>query len=205
MSLERRFLELISKYSTDSVYNQSLWDLIVEKYSDSSRHYHDLTHLENMFYHLEPVQSQVDDLDCLSFTIFYHDIIYKATTSDNEHKSANFLEKTLGKTNFADIAHCKCQIEATKNHELSGNADTNILLDLDLSILGARQQDYECYTTNVRKEFKIYPDFMYRRGRAKFLKAMLGKQNIYKTKFFIERFESKARENLKRELEILNS
>ncbi len=205
MTVERRFLALISKYSTDSEYNQSCWNVIAKKYGAPFRHYHNLSHLKNIFDHLEPVEDQVDNLDCLSFAVFYHDIIYKAIRSDNERQSARFLEKSLGKTRFADIDHCKSQIEATKNHKLSEDPDTNILLDLDLSILGARRQDYERYTTNVRQEFKIYPDFMYRRGRTKFLKTVLGKQTIFKTEFFIDRFESQARENLKRELEILHS
>lgn len=205
MNLRTRFLDLISKYSNDDEYNQNCWNKVESGYTNASRHYHDLSHLENMFEKLGYVKDEIEDMDAVCFSIFYHDIVYKVTQSDNELKSAEALENDLSTTSFDRIQKCKSQIEATKNHERSEFQDTNILLDLDLSILGADWEVYEDYTKNVRKEFKIYPNFLCRKGRKKFLKTFLAKNQIFKTDYFIENFEQQAIKNLKRELELLTT
>ena len=172
-------------------------------YSNASRYHHDFSHLKNMFEQLAYVKNDVEDIDALSFSIFYHDIVYIVTRSDNELKSAEVLESDLSITSFDQIQKCKSQIEATKNHYKSEFQDTNILLDLDLSVLGTEWENYEEYARNVRQEFKVYPNFLYRKGRKKFLKTFLEKDQIFKTDYFIERFEQQAIKNLNMELEFL--
>ena len=197
---ERKFLDLISKYSQNHRYNSECWAEISSHYSSKNRFYHNLEHLENMLKELEKSESLVQDLDSLLFSIFYHDIIYKSTKTDNEYKSALILEHRLSETSFENIEKCKAQIEATKDHALSAHSDTNVLLDLDLSILGKSRKEYDKYSAAIRKEYKIYPDFMYRKGRKKVLKHMLEKSSIYKTDFFKDLYELQARENLQFEL-----
>lgn len=202
--LERKFLDLISKYSQNHRYNSECWVEISNYYSSKNRFYHTLEHLENMLKELEKSELLVQDLDSLLFSIFYHDIIYKSTKTDNEHKSALILESRLSETSFENIEKCKAQIEATKDHALSAHGDTNILLDLDLSILGKSRKEYDKYSAAIRKEYKIYPDFMYRKGRKKVLKHMLENSSIYKTDFFKDLYELQARENLQFELNQLS-
>lgn len=203
--LKQRFYKLLENYSTDASYIESCWKELEKKYTASSRHYHDLEHLENMFSLLDVVKKDVDDLDTISFAIFYHDIIYKATRTDNEHQSALLFEKRIRHTTFENIDTCMLQIEATKKHELSSCNDTNILLDLDLSILGTSNETYDTYCKNIRAEYRIFPDFLYNRGRIKALNHLLSTGSIFKTPYFIERFEQKARENLLREMDSLRS
>jgi predicted metal-dependent HD superfamily phosphohydrolase len=40
-------------------------------------------------------------------------------------------------------------------------------LDADLSILGKDLDTYLAYTKMIRKEYSIYPDFLYKPGRKK--------------------------------------
>ena len=49
----------------------------------------------------------------------------------------------------------------------------------------------------------MYPDMMYKPGRKKLLEHFLAMPHIFKTAFFRERLEVQARENLMRELELL--
>ncbi|MDP5229452.1 MAG: hypothetical protein NWQ38_03600 [Cellulophaga sp.] len=202
--IKETFLTLISTYSSDENYNLDCWLEIEKNYTSKSRHYHNLDHLENMLTELEAVKSEIKNLDTLVFAIFYHDIVYKATKSDNEHQSALLFQKRITKTSFTHIRECMFQIEATKKHELSACHDTNFLLDVDLSILGKSKDVYTAYCKNIRKEYKIYPDIMYRPGRKKVLESLLALKSIYKTKFFIEKYEPQARENLRLELQQLN-
>ena len=101
------------------------------------------------------------------------------------------------------IEQCKIQIKATSSHETSDDSDINYLLDFDLSILGAPAKTYQEYTIQIRKEYSIYPNFLYRKGRKKVVRHFLGMPQIFKTSEFISEYEPQARENLKRELEQL--
>jgi len=202
--IKEKFLSLIRKYSDNEAYNSECWNEIEKNYSSKSRHYHNLEHLENMLTELEKVESQIQELDTLLFAIYYHDIIYKPTKSDNEHQSALLFEKRISQTSFSNLRACMTQIELTKEHKLSGDNDTNYLLDIDLSTLGKSLEEYQQYSKNVRKEYRIYPDFMYRKGRIKVLKSILGLDAIYKTAFFKQAYESQARENLRWELSHLS-
>ena len=157
-----------------------------------------------MLFELDKVKSKIVDLDSLLFSIYYHDIIYEPTQSDNELQSALTFEKRISNTSFINLNKCKIQIEATKDHDFSNDHDTNILLDLDLIILGQSHKEYLKYTRNIRKEYKIYPDFIYSKGRKKVLSKILEKDSIYKTDFFKKRYEYQARKNLTSELIKLN-
>ena len=157
-----------------------------------------------MLAELDEAKFQIDNLDALLFAIYYHDIIYKSTKSDNEHQSALMFEKRISKTSFSFLSECMVQIESTKGHKLLANNDTNILLDLDLSILGKSPKEYKIYCENIRKEYRIYPDFMYKKGRIEVLKNFLELDAIYKTDIFKQEYENQAKENLEVELNQLN-
>lgn len=203
--LKETFIDLISKYSDNEEYNTKCWFEIEKAYSSKSRHYHNLDHLENLLVELEKVKTAIKDIDSLLFSIFYHDLVYKATKSDNEHQSALLFEKRITKTSFSQIDKCKTQIDLTKEHKPSKETDTNFLLDIDLSILGKSPEVYKKYTEDIRKEYKIYPDFIYRKGRAKVLKSILELEAIFKTDFFKIVYEKQARENLTAELNQLKA
>lgn len=198
------FLNLIRKYSDNENYNSECWSEIEKNYSSKSRHYHNLEHLENMLTELDKVKSQIQNLDALLFSIYYHDIIYKPTKSDNEHQSALVFEKRISQTSFPNLGECMTQIELTKEHKLSTDNDTNLLLDIDLSILGKSPEEYQQYCKSIRKEYRIYPDFMYRKERIKVLKSILELDAIYKTDFFKQAYENQARENITLEINQLN-
>lgn len=202
--IKQKFLNLIRKHSSNEDYNLECWNEIENNYSSKSRHYHNLEHLDNMISELSKIQLEVNNLDCLLFAIYYHDIIYKPTKSDNEHQSALLFKNRIAKTSFDKLSECIAQIEATKEHKLSAENDTNILLDLDLSVLGKSTEEYKKYSENIRKEYRIYPDFMYRKGRKKVLKSILELDFIYKTDYFKQLYENQAKKNLTLELNQLS-
>ena len=199
------FISLISKYSDNEILKTDYWKEIEKSYSQKSRKYHNLTHLENIILELEEVKDKISDYDSILFSIFYHDIIYKATSKDNEEKSAEIAKTRLEKLNIPQekITRIYNQILATKSHKKSEVSDTNFLLDADLAILGQDWKIYENYTQQIRKEYSIYPDFMYKPGRKKVLIHFLEFEEIFKTDYFKGKYEEKARENIQRELEII--
>lgn len=200
--LENTFFDLLKKYTNDENLVENFWSEIKENYSGSKRYYHTLQHLENLLQVLSPIKAKINDWDTLLFTLFYHDVIYNATKGDNEKKSAEFAivrMQTIDIVNI-QIEKCKAQILATKKHILSTDSDTNYFIDADLSVLGHDWETYSNYYQNVRKEYSIYPNILYNAGRKKVLKHFLAMDNIYKTNYFFQEFEQKAKENLQREL-----
>ena len=61
---------------------------------------------------------------------------------------------------------------------------------------------YSKYYQNVRKEYSIYPEILYKLGRKKVLKHFLAMEKIFKTDYFYQKFEKNARMNLQREFDL---
>lgn len=205
INLKSIFSNLISKFSNNEKLKLNYWQEIEKSCSQKSRKYHNLAHLENMILELENVKDEISDFDALLFSVFYHDIVYKVTSKDNEEKSAEIAKKRLERINISNERIIKIynQILATKSHKISDDSDTNFLLDADLAILGKDWKDYENYVRQIREEYSIYPDFLYNPGRKKVLTHFLEFDEIFKTNHFKEKYEKIARENIKREISIL--
>ena len=69
--------------------------------------------------------------------------------------------------------------------------------------LGADKELYLEYAEQVRNEYKVFPSFLYRRGRKKALLHLLDTPSIYKTDLFRDKLETQARANLEMELAYL--
>ncbi|WP_418636490.1 hypothetical protein [Winogradskyella sp.] len=204
--LEDNWQNLSSDYANDSITN-ALWQTIKLQYTSKNRYYHNLAHLHNMFLQLEDIATAINDLDSLKFAIWYHDIVYKSTNKDNEEQSVLFAEKALKALNYDvfKVEKVRNFIISTKNHELllAKSNDNAYLLDLDLSILGTNWETYKIYIQNIRKEYKIYPNMLYKPGRKKVLKHFLERDSLFFTEEFKTKFENQARENLKKEIKML--
>ncbi|MCT2560979.1 HD domain-containing protein [Chryseobacterium herbae] len=205
MNLKEKFTDLCLTFSKDQDLISTFWQEIEKRYSEKGRHYHDLLHLENMFLELETLQSQLQDPVSVSFSVFYHDIIYDAASKSNEEKSALRSVERLQKLglNSEMISKISSQILATKSHQYSDDSDTNYLLDADLSILGKDLAVYLQYTRKIRKEYAIYPDLLYKPGRKKVLRHFLELESIFKTTDFRDRYEQQAKQNIAAELQLL--
>lgn len=196
------FFKLLESYPAETSTKEELWEEIVENYSDKKRHYHNLSHLENLIQQLTDHQGIISDWDVILFAVFYHDIVYNVLKQDNEEKSAEFAVDRLKRLNIEQerIDKCKAAILATKGHHTSKDADINIFTDADLSILGADWETYQNYAKQVRQEYSIYPDLIYNPGRKKVLRHFLDMPTIFKTPEFSRDLEKQAKENLEREL-----
>lgn len=204
-NLKLNFSNLLSAFASGADIVSRLWTEVETAYNGSGRFYHNLAHLENMIVELEPVRSGISHYPLLLLSVFYHDIVYSATSTSNEEKSAELAVKRLRGLQLSEnnILQVKEQILATKRHQLSVDDDTNYLLDADLSVLGQEWNVYLQYTKQIRQEYAIYPDLLYKPGRKKVLKHFLAFDVIFKTPYFIDKYEACARENLEKELMML--
>ncbi|WP_246147051.1 HD domain-containing protein [Seonamhaeicola marinus] len=205
--LRLNWLSLACKYGASEKNANALWKEIENQYSQKHRYYHNLSHIENLLILAESCKERIKNFDAVLFAVWYHDIIYSATKKDNEVQSANYAQERLTSLNLEKglIETIKTLIISTQKHEiiLTENNDNALLLDMDLSILGSSWEDYHKYLKNIRKEYAIFPNFMYRKGRKKVLQHFLERDTLYFTAYFQSKFEAQARKNLNKEIELL--
>lgn len=200
MDLKEKFVNVLLEIGFEASKIDTLWQDLEKAYSGKSRYYHNLTHLKEMIAQYERYQSELTFPVEVLYAIFYHDYIYKATSKENELKSAEFAISILPENTKVNAALVFDMIVATKLHEHNKVEDTNWLIDFDLKILSKEWKEYEVYFKQIRKEYKIYPDLLYNPGRKKALQHFLENEFIYQTETFRRHFEKQARENILKEI-----
>jgi len=196
-------MALAHRYSNNRMLTEQLWQEIETNYSGKKRYYHNLSHLDNLLSQINEHKELIIEIDAVLFAVFYHDAVYDTLRQDNEEKSAELAGRRMKALNVPVETSTATEnlILATKAHSNTDNGDINLFTDADLSILGAQPTAYEQYCQQIRKEYAIYPDIMYKPGRRKVLKHFLQMDRIYKTTAFYGKYERQARENMSMELE----
>ncbi|AXB58651.1 HD domain-containing protein [Flavobacterium fluviale] len=203
MNLEKIYSELLSNIGFSANEIQQNWLDLEKAYSKKSRHYHNLTHLKEMIESFETYSNRLQNPNEILFSIFYHDYVYSASKKDNELKSAEYALSILPENVDLNKQLVFDAICATQKHQQNEIEDINWLIDFDLKILAKDWDDYKIYFEQIRKEYRIYPDFLYKPGRAKALKHFLENEFIFQTEEFRSFYEEKARQNIEKEISIL--
>jgi len=203
--LKNNFSQLLEAYNVPNTKIEHLWLELKNKYTEEHRHYHNLNHLFQLLQELNEITDFLDDPHALLFALYYHDFFYEPQLKDNEEQSALFAVQLLSSISIDEHVNSNCEkiILATKSHQLSDNSDINFFTDADISILGADWEKYYVYAQNIRKEYSIYSDSQYHKGRKKVLNHFLAMPQIFKTDYFHEKFEKQSRKNLEHELTLL--
>lgn len=204
MILKEKFTELLAKIGFSANEIEQNWLDLEKAYSNKSRHYHNLTHIQDMIKCFEIYFDKLQFPNEVLFSIFYHDYVYKSSKKDNELKSAEYAVKILPKETTLNSKLVFDMICATQLHQHNEIEDINWLIDFDLKILARDWKEYQIYFEQIRKEYSIYPDFLYKPGRAKALKHFLENEFIFQTKTFRDLFEEKARANIEKEILLLS-
>jgi predicted metal-dependent HD superfamily phosphohydrolase len=174
-------------------------DDLVVAYSGPSRHYHNLAHVEDCLVALAGVDDlSATDREILTQAIWWHDVVYDPTRSDNEERSAQLAEQHVAVDIRVEVGRL---IRLTKTHLVEPDDRLGaILISIDLSILGAEPLRYDAYAAAIRKEFAYVPEGDYRAGRSKVLSRFAAQPVIFPDAAFARRYDRQARENLAREL-----
>ncbi len=172
-------------------------------YTSPARAYHDWSHVVALLRGLDRVRSLPEfgsvAFDEVELAIFFHDAIYDSRRRDSEARSvALFLGLAEDSASLAAdaLARVARLIEATAYHDVSADVATQLLLDLDLSILGVPAETYATYVRQVRREYAHVPDALWVQERRAVLERFLARERIYQTSDFHDRLEASARVNL---------
>ncbi len=170
-------------------------------YGESTRYYHNAQHVAECLKHFAVYQEQAQYPAEIEVAIWFHDAIYDTTKQDNEAQSAEWARRYLTDKNVA-IASIDRIVEiiiATKTHE-SESADSALMVDIDLGILGATVDAFDAYDAAIRKEFHWVPTAQYCMGRSQVLSSFLKRETIYQTQLMRDLYETQARKNLSRKM-----
>jgi predicted metal-dependent HD superfamily phosphohydrolase len=177
-------------------------DALIERYCEPHRAYHTLRHLEECFELFADARDRCAHPGEVAIALWFHDAVYDPKSTDNEAQSARWAERILRDVGAAPEVQGRVAslILVTKHDAQPRSDDARVLVDIDLAILGAEPARFDEYETQVRAEYAHVPKLLFRKGRAKILKQFLARSAIYSTDAFRNRFEVRARANLKRSL-----
>ena len=171
---------------------------LIARYSEPHRRYHTLQHLEECFARFDEIRDLAQHPAEVEIALWFHDAIYDPRRDDNETRSAAWAKSSVPDVAAGERIHAL--VMATRHESVPRDADARVMVDVDLSILGASELRFEEYESQVRDEYAFVPDSEFRRGRAAILNSLLARPAIYSTRRFIERYEAQARANLARAL-----
>ena len=201
------FDEFIEASGCTAVTPTDIWDKIRGYYE--GRPYHSWTHIGRGWelLHIQEVISYSHFHLGLLGGWLLHDAIYDPKRGDNEVMSAKLARKlyidwgmglaiALASENF---------ILATDHRNEPIGEDQCVIADVDLAELAVDWEQFQINTQNVRKEYDFVSDQGFAEGRAKFLQSLLERKTIYKTPYFQQEFEAKARKNIERSIQELTA
>jgi predicted metal-dependent HD superfamily phosphohydrolase len=184
---------------------EDLLPRLLARYAEPHRFYHTLQHLEECFTVLAGAAHLAEHLAEVELALWFHDAIYDPRAHDNEERSARWAEEGLlaAGVSQAIAGRVGDLVRATKHDAVPERADARLLVDVDLSILGAPEERFAEYERQVREEYRWVPEETFRQGRARILASFLERPSIYSTPWFAERLERRARANLQSSLAAL--
>jgi predicted metal-dependent HD superfamily phosphohydrolase len=175
---------------------------VLARYSEPHRAYHTLQHLEECLARLDESRSLAERPAEIELALWFHDAIYDVRQHDNEERSADWARASSEAAGLpVDVCERVHQLVLITRHNATpSTADEALLVDIDLSILGADPQRYDEYDAAIRQEYAWVPLPVYTFKRRAILKGFLERERIFLTPTFHDRFEQQARSNLRRSL-----
>ncbi len=182
-------------------------DDVVARHRQPHRRYHGVRHVTWVVRHVLELTAErpVGDLGAVVAAAFFHDALYEPRASDNEARSAVLAERVLAELGWdrARAAAVAAMIHATATHEAPADAETAVLLDADLAVLGAEPNAYQAYVAGIRAEYGHLDTAEWRHGRTRVLERLLAADPLYATDAARGRWAARARANLTAELATL--
>lgn len=180
----------------------TVMDDLLSRYGEQHRHYHDTSHLRRVLDALDRLGTDGVPAE-VRLAAWFHDAVYDPRRHDNEDASAALVAASapvLGLS--ADrTRRISAMVLATKGFDGEFDLDTRLLLDADLSPLGADAAVYRSDVAALRAEYRHLSDEEYLARRRRVLAGFLRRRWLFRTDAGRRLLEGPARRNLRAELD----
>lgn len=176
------------------------FDRLTAAYETPLRAYHNLGHVLVCLAELESARELANAPDAMEFALWFHDAIYDSRAGDNEARSADLASAELAAlgldSSLRELVHRLVLVTRHSPDDPPRTADEQLIVDIDLAILGKPCPEFDRYEQQIREEYAWVPADIFCAKRAEVLQRFLARSPIYGTPHFRDRYESTARENL---------
>ena len=171
---------------------------LLAHWAQPHRKYHSTEHLQACLRHFARLQVMPQYPHEVELALWFHDAIYEIGRPDNEQRSADWACAALRAAGVdgsaADRVHALVMV--TRHDCAPGTGDQQVLLDIDLSILGQPTHVFARYELQIAEEFAAVPLAQRRVRRRAILQQFLDRPRVYHTAQFHALWETQARANL---------
>jgi predicted metal-dependent HD superfamily phosphohydrolase len=185
--------------------DEDLFHRLMACWSETHRHYHSPQHLDECLCRLRETRHLAQRPAEVELALWFHDAVYDPKRHDNEARCADWAHESVDyaglPAEMAERVHALIMLTCHDAQPLE--ADGQLLVDIDLSILGADPERFEQSNRQIRREYAHVPEDRYREGRAAILRGFLARPRLYSTEYFHALLEERARVNLQQALDQL--
>ena len=198
--------EVLLALKVDDNYTTSIGECLYASMITPWVTYHTPIHTMNMFTFTNEHKIELSNEELLA--IFFHDAIYRPGSKVNEANSSLFMESLLVDTGIStnSLTLASNIIKDTAYH-ISGEIqkESELVMDIDVSGFAATPGQFAFQSKLIEYEFQrsphrsdeiVYSLEQFLTGRLAFLEKLKSKKSLYRTPFFMSKFEKKAQLNI---------
>ena len=180
---------------------------LLQRYAEPHRKYHSTEHLQACLEQFARLRDQAERAHEVQVALWFHDAVYEITSTDNELRSADWAKRAILEAGVGpDCAQRVYDLVMVTRHNVAPSSrDQQVLLDIDLSILGQSPAVFDAYERQISEEYAAVPLAQRRTRRRQILQQFLERPRIYHTDRFFACFEVLARDNLARSIRQLTA
>lgn len=173
---------------------------LLAAWSEPHRRYHTPQHLQECLRLFDAARHLAVRPAEVEIALWFHDAVYDTARADNERRSADWARTAGACGGVAPdvVARIESLVMVTRHSGVPADADEQLLVDIDLAILGASEARFAEYGQQIRDEYAHVPEALFRDKRRAILTAFLARDRLYGTRHFHDRLEAAARANLAR-------
>ncbi|MBC7993850.1 MAG: N-methyl-D-aspartate receptor NMDAR2C subunit [Rhizobacter sp.] len=180
---------------------RACFEALCQAYAEPQRRYHTLQHLRECLGQAERITQLAERPGEVLIALWFHDTVYDTLGRGNEERSAIWAREVVTAAGGHEAAERVYQlVMATEHHAVPANRDAQVLVDVDLSILGAESERFDEYERQVRDEYRHVPGLLFRAKRRSVLQGFVARSRIFNTNTFHDLLEARARHNLQRSI-----
>lgn len=178
----------------------ALFGTLMTAWAEPQRHYHSLQHLAECIAWFEREKDAAERPAEIALALWFHDAIYDVHAHDNEERSADWARDALIAAGVSVDAAARIHslILATRHDAVPEGHDAKLLVDIDLSVLGAQTDRFDEYERQIRAEYAHVPPEVFEPRRRNILRHFFDRDPLYTTPGMHAACEAQAKRNLRK-------